>query len=187
LPPCKKCCFSDNFSQDTGDWDVYSDANGEVFYEGGWLHVINYTTAPEDTETMLVGYFDDFILEVDTKLVDGTDNNWHGVICRFQNLGDYYVFNISADGYYYISRFIDYEQTALAGPTYSSHINTGWDVVNTMHIECVGSSFSFSVNGHLLATVTDNSFSDGDIGLLATSWEGSLSEIAFDNLVITEP
>ena len=56
-----------------------------------------------------------------------------------------------------------------------------------MHIECIGSSLSFSVNGHLLDTVTDYSFSDGDIGLLATSWEGDLSEIAFDNLVVTEP
>jgi uncharacterized repeat protein (TIGR02543 family) len=179
--------FSDDFSQDTGHWDVYSDETGEVFYEGGWLHVINYTTADEDTETMLDSYFSDFVLEVDTKLVDGTDNNWHGVVCRFQDLGNYYAFNISADGYYYIAKFVDYEQTALVDATPSAYINTGWDVVNTMRIECDGNSLSFWVNGHLLDTVTDNSFSDGDIGLLATSWEGSLTEIAFDNLVITEP
>jgi uncharacterized repeat protein (TIGR02543 family) len=179
--------FSDGFSHDTGDWDVYSDANGDVFYEGGWLHVMNYTTAPEDTETLLDGYFSNFVLEVDTKLVDGTDNNWHGVICRFQDEGNYYVFNVSADGYYYISRFIDFEQTALADATYSSYINQGVGAVNTMHIECVGSSFRFSANWHLLATVNDSTFSGGQIGFLATSWEGDFSEIAFDNLVVTEP
>lgn len=179
--------FSDDFSQDTGDWDIYSDSNGEVFYESGWLHVINYTTAPEDTETMTDQSFTDFVLEVETKLIDGTDNNWHGVVCRYQDDGNYYVFNISADGYYYISRFSDYEQLTLSGPTQSSYVNLGWDVVNTMRIECVGSSLKLSANGHTLDSVTDNSFSGGTIGLLATAWEGDLSEIAFDNLVITEP
>jgi uncharacterized repeat protein (TIGR02543 family) len=180
--------FSDDFSNpNSGDWDVYTDANGKVFYEDGWLHILNYTTASEDTESMLDGYFSDFALEADTKLVDGTDNNWHGVICRLQDLGNYYVCNISADGYYLISRFVDYDQVALTGPTPSSYINTGWDVVNTVRIECVGNSLSLSVNGHLLDTVYDSNFSSGKIGLLATSWEGDHSEIAFDNLVITEP
>ncbi len=179
--------FSDDFSRDTGDWDVYSDANGDVFYEGGWIHVMNYTTAPEDTETMLNQEFSDFILEIDTKLVDGTDDNWHGVVCRFQDTGNYYVFNISADGYYYISKFADYNQVALSGPTFSDYINLGWDVVNSMYIECVGNKLKLSVNGHQLTSVTDSSFSNGALGLLATSWEGDLSEIAYDNLVITEP
>jgi hypothetical protein len=185
--PTGNVLFSDDFSQDTGYWETYSDANGEVFYEGGWLHVINYTTAPEDTETMLAGYYDDFILEIDTKLIDGTDNNWHGVVCRYLDDGNYYVFNISADGYYYIAKFTDYDQTALAEPTTSSYINTGWDVVNTMYIECNGNRLRLSVNGHTLATVNDDTFRDGYIGLLATAWEGNLSEIAFDNLTISEP
>jgi len=179
--------FSDDFNQDTGDWEIYDDDNGQVFYEGGWLHVLNYTTAPEDTETMTDQYLTDFVLEVETKLIAGTDDNWHGVVCRYQDDGNYYVFNISADGYYYISRFIDYDQTALSEATYSSYINQGWDVVNTMTVECVGNSLKLSVNGHVLDTVSDSTFSGGDIGLLATSWDGDFSEIAFDNLVVTEP
>jgi len=179
--------FSDDFSQDTGDWEIFSRSEGDVFYEGGWLHVMNYTTAPIDTATMLDHYFSDFILEVEVKLVDGTDDNWQGVVCRYQDDGNYYVFNISADGYYYISRFIDYDQTALAEATPSSYINQGWDVVNTMTVECVGNSLKLSVNGHTLASVTDSTFSGGDIGLLVTSWAGDFSEIAFDNLVINEP
>ena len=179
--------FSDDFSHDTGDWEVYSDSNGEVFYEGGWLHVINYTTAPIDTATMLDRNFSDFVLEIDTKLVDGTDNNWQGVVCRYQDNGNYYAFSISADGYYDVVRFVDYDQVALSGPTFSDYINLGWDVVNTIYIECDGNRLKLSVNGHQLTSVTDSAFSDGAIGLLATSWAGDLSEVAFDNLVITEP
>jgi len=179
--------FSDNFSQDTGDWDIFSASEGDAFYEGGWLHVMNYTTATIDTYTMLDRYFSDFVLEVDTKLVDGTDDNWHGVVCRYQDTGNYYAFGISADGYYYIAKFVDGDQIALASITSSSYINQGWDVVNSIRIECIGNSLSLAVNGHTLASVTDSTFSGGEIGLLATALAGSLSEVAYDNLVITEP
>lgn len=180
--------FSDDFSRDNGDWEVFSDNNGKVFYEGGWFHLINYTTAPYDTQSMMTEQdFSDFILEVEVKLIDGTDDNWQGVVGRYQDDGNYYVFNISADGYYYISRFLEHEQLALAEATQSSYINLGWDTVNTMYIECVGNKLKLSVNGHLLASVTDNTFSDGEIGLQVTSWSGDFSEVAFDNLVISEP
>jgi uncharacterized repeat protein (TIGR02543 family) len=179
--------FSDDFSQDTGDWDIYSDSSGQVFYDGGWLHLLSYTTSSFDTYTLAYQYLDDFILEVETKLVDGTDNNWHGVACRYQDDGNFYIFGISADGYYNIAKFVDGELTYLVSPTYTSYINLGWDVVNTITIECIGSSLSLSVNGYLLDFVTDSSFSSGDIGLVASSLAGSFTEIAFDNLVITEP
>ena len=179
--------FYDNFSQDTGDWEVFSNNDGQAFYEDGWFHVINYTTADIDTITLLDRHFTDFVLEVDTQLVDGTDDNWHGVICRYQNIRNYYAFGISADGYYYIAKFVDGEQIALASITHSSYVNEGWDVVNSIRIECIGNKLSLTVNGHTLATVTDSSFSGGNIGFSSTSWAGNLSEIAFDNLVINEP
>lgn len=186
-PPTPTVLFSDDFSQDTGVWDTLSDANGKVFYENGWLHIINYTDAPVDTYTLAHRYFSDFILEVETKLVDGTDDNWHTVSCRFEDEDNYYAFGISADGYYLISKFANGEQIFLAGPTRSSYINQGWDIINLVHIACIGSNLSLSVNGHTLISVTDATFTTGDMGLFATSWAGSLTEIAFDNIVVTEP
>ena len=179
--------FSDDFNQDRGDWEVYSDENGEVFYEDGRLHVINYTTAPIDTFTLLDGNFSDFVLEVDTKLVDGTDDNWHGIVCRFQDVGNYYALAISADGYYLISKFVDGAVVELEPITPSEHIDQGWDTVNSIRVECDGNRLTLSVNGHVLGSVTDSTFSSGAIGLTCTSWAGTLSEIAFDNIVITEP
>ena len=179
--------FSDDFSQNTGVWDTFSASEGSVFYENGWLHLINYTDATLDTGTLAHQYFTDFILEVETKLVDGADDNWHGVTFRYKDDANYYDFNISADGYYYLAKWINDEQIQLAGPTRSSYINQGLGAVNLVHIECIGSSLSLSVNGHTLKTVTDTTFSAGDMGLSATSWAGSLSEIAFDNIVVTEP
>ena len=185
--PTDGALFSDDFSQDRGDWEVYSDADGEVFYDDGWLHVINYTTSPIDTVTLLDGNFSDFVMEVDTKLVDGTDDNWHGIICRYQDDANYYAFAISADGYYLITKFADAAIVDLEPVTQSEHIDQGWDTVNSVRIECNGNRLTLSVNGHVLGSVTDSTFSSGQIGLTCTSWGGTFSQIAFDNLVISEP
>jgi len=179
--------FSDDFSSDTDIWDIFSDEDGSVFYANGWLHLINFTTAPNDTYTLAYQYFTDFVLEVETKLVGGTDDNWQAVSGRLRDEDNYYAFGISADGYYYIAKFVNGEQIPLAGPTSSSYINQGRDVINLIRIELSGSNLSLSVNGHVLKTVTDATFTGGDIALVATSWAGNLTEIAFDNIVVTEP
>jgi hypothetical protein len=179
--------FSDDFSHDTGVWDIFSDADGKAFYENGWLHVMNYTDAPVCTYSLAYQYFADFILEVETKLIDGTDDNWHQVEVRERDINNYYNFGISADGYYEIFKVVNGNQVSLVAPTYSSYINQGVGAVNLIHIECIGSSLSLSVNGYLLTEVTDTTFSAGDIGLAASSLAGSFTEIAFDNLVVTAP
>lgn len=72
-------------------------------------------------------------------------------------------------------------------PTYSTYIKQGQDVINLIRIECIGSNLSLWVNGHLLEEVTDTTFTGGDIALGASSLEASFTEIAFDNIVVSEP
>ena len=132
-------------------------------------------------------YFTDFILEVETWLIGGTDDNWHTVGCRVQNdYTSYYNFGISADGYYEILKFANENRIVLMSPTYSSYINQGVGAVNLIHIECIGSSLSLSVNGHLLWEGTDATFSGGDITLVATALADTFTEVAFDNIVVSD-
>lgn len=66
-------------------------------------------------------------------------------------------------------------------------------MINIVRVECVGSDLSFSVNGHLLANVSDSTFAGGDVGLgaslpVGTSVsESQFTEVAFDNIIITAP
>jgi hypothetical protein len=69
----------------------------------------------------------------------------------------------------------------------SAYIDQGKGVINLIHIECIGSSLSLSVNGHLLATVTDATFTGGDIGLGAAASGDTFTEVVFDNIVVREP
>jgi uncharacterized repeat protein (TIGR02543 family) len=180
--------FSDDFSQDTGVWDIFSDADGEASYENGWLHVTNYTAAGHSTASHANQNFTDFILEVDMKLVAGTIDNWQSVVFRYSGADAYYSAEISADGYYEMQLWVGETLHNLVHPTASSHIHQGQGAVNSVRIECVGNRLSLSVNGHLLAEVFDDTLTSGNIALEVDSISGgTFSEVAFDNLVVTEP
>jgi len=179
--------FSDDFSDESSGWVTSDDEYGQVAYVNGYLHIKDYTYPEATNYGNCQRYFTDFILEVETWLVGGTDDNWHMVPCRLQDNDNYYDFGISADGYYDIVKFVNADKIALVSPTYTPHINQGVDAVNLIHIECIGSSLSLSVNGHELANVTDTAFSGGDIALSASALGGTFTEVAFDNIVVREP
>lgn len=189
----RQVLFSDDFSDESSAWDTYSDTEGSAFYHDGALHLKANTFA----EYAVVSYhrqeFTDFALEVETKLVEGTDDNWHQVFCRIQNtiVPEYYEYAISADGYYRLGKVVNEEPIELVPTTRSIHIHTGENAVNLMRIECVGSNLRLSVNGHLLAETEDSTYASGSLGLAATGWMEqhgkTFTEIAFDNLVVTTP
>ena len=178
--------FSDDFSDESSGWDTFDVSNGQAIYRDGYFYMKDYTddwTIYSESQH----YFTDFVLEAETWLAGGTDDNWYGVMCRYMNSDNFYAFLIRSDGRYGIEKAVDGNRATLIEPTYSSYINQGMDAVNLIHIACIGSSLSLSVNGHLLATVTDDSFTDGDIALVADAVGGTFTEVAFDNIIVTEP
>ena len=187
IPTVPEVLFSDDFSDESSGWVTHDEYDSRVAYLNGCLYVKNYVAFEGTTYAESQRYFTDFILEVETWLVGGTDDNWHAVSCRFKDEYNYYAFAISADGYYTIQKLVDDDKTTFVAPTYSSYINQGVGAVNLIHIECIGSSLSLSVNGHLLEEVTDTTFSGGDITLATNALAGTFTEIAFDNIVVTEP
>jgi len=186
--PLAKILFSDDFSDESSGWDTYSNEAGWVKYQDGWLHMKANTSGDIEIDSYANQHFTDFVLEVETRFVDGTDDNWHSVCCRVDNRNSYYEFSISADGYYRLAVWMmDEDIDPSNRPTSSSHILQGQDAINLLRVECVGNNLRLLVNGHLLTEMTDNRLTEGDITLGVGSLAGTYSEIAFDNLVITEP
>lgn len=185
--------FEDDFSNDASGWDTYSDEYGAAFYQDGWLHVRNNASNEYADYSYAHQYFTDFVLQVETKLVDGSEDNWHFVTARHSGAGNYYNFGISADGYYLVEKWVDGLRTEFREPTLSIYIKQGKGVINIVRVECVGSDLSLSVNGHLLADVSDATFTGGDIALSASLpvgtsvSESQFTEVAFDNIIITAP
>lgn len=179
--------YSDDFSDGSSGWDTYEDEEGSSLYEEGWLHIINYTTTEYDTISLAHQYFEDFVLEVESRLVAGTDENLHIIVARCGRVGSYYAFSISADGWYSIVAITPLWVDVLVEPARSIYIRQGKDITNLVRVECVGTALRLSVNGNLLAEVTDTRFRSGDIGLGASSFANEFTEVAFDNVVVTAP
>jgi hypothetical protein len=135
--------------------------------------------------------FDDVVIRVEARQVSGPNDNAYGIICRYQNEENFYVFLISGDGYYAIGKY----QTGDENVVYltengqfqpSDAINTGI-ASNEMEVSCLGNELSLAVNGAPLVSVNDPTFVTGDIGLAASTLQAATGVIEFDNVQVAAP
>jgi hypothetical protein len=179
--------FQDDFSGTDSGWEVGEYDGGDVGYKDGAYFV----TSPVK-DTMMWGVanrsFDNVVIEVDAiQISSGPEsNNAYGVVCRTQDNGDGYYLRISGDGYYGIAKAEGQEFVALVEWASSSAINKG-NATNRIRAVCNGATLELFVNGQKVATAEDSTFVTGDIAFSATTYEEEMTEIHFDNLVVTQP
>ncbi len=160
---------------------------GEVWREGGELHLLNYTDSPYGTWAYAEQSVADVVVQVDSRFVAGSDNNWHQLICRSVDGDNYITAEYSADGYVFVKAVVDGEDLVAHDVTQSRIVRLGTSAVNTMRLECLGDTIRFSLNDTLLTEFTDTQPAAGDIVLGVSSLDGDYSEIAYDNLVVSAP
>lgn len=203
--------FSDDFSDRNSGWDRYSDMGGITDYENG-IYRIYVSEANWDYWANPGKSFTDVRVEVDATQAGGPDDNDIGIICRYKNVDDFYLVNItsasfsgenktvvdemdhfyffliSSDGYYAIGKSVGDEIVYIGQDTMlpSDDINILL-VTNHIRADCIGSELSLYVNGKLLASVTDNNFASGDVGLMAGTYDTPGTDIHFDNFVVYDP
>jgi hypothetical protein len=132
----------------------------------------------------------DVSIEVDARVAAGAQDGHYGVLCRYQDADGFYYFAVSADGYYAIFRRAEGDMEILTGDgsgmLSSPHIKTGYQVNRVLAV-CDGDNLSLYVNDQWLATVTDDTYARGDVGIGASSGPGGGTRIVFDNFVVTAP
>ncbi len=180
--------FTDDFSDDGSGWDIYEDSDGSVGYLDGAYRI---TVATSDFLFWGNPYQDlqnDVKVAVDATKAGGPDDNEYGLICRYVDEGNFYMFAISSDGYAAITMYQNDEFAILSGETgiQSDAIRQG---AATNHIEatCIGSSLALYINDTLVVSATDSSHTGGDVGLYAGSFDTGGVDIRFDNFVVSKP
>jgi hypothetical protein len=179
--------WSDDFSDPSSGWLAESDASAEVEYRDGTMHVL--VKAPNSLAwASIERELDDFRVAVEATQAGGPDDNEYGVLVRMQDADHFYCFSISGDGYYLVSKYDGKEWEALSGDDWlpADAINLGM-AMNLIEIVCQGTTMTFLVNGVQLATVEDNSYSRGGIGLYAGSFFEPDVQVYFDNLRVDSP
>lgn len=183
--------FQDDFSgeQNCG-WVEYNRGGAVVGIADGMLSI--QTSQPGQLWWTNPGRsFDDVIISVSAQQVSGPNDNAYGVICRYQDEQNFYIFLISGDGYYAIGKY----QSGGDGVQYltengqfveSQAINQG-TVSNQIQASCVGDELRLAVNGVPLLEVTDPTFVNGDVGLGVSTFQPGTAVVNFDDMRVTAP
>jgi hypothetical protein len=118
----------------------------------------------------------------------GPDNNLYGVICRYQDQQNYYAFMISSDGYYGIYRRQAgiISRMGLTQMGFSEAILRG-DQTNEILALCQGDQLVLYVNDIKLLQVTDDTFTHGDVGLVAGNLTTPGTDILFNYFIVLKP
>jgi hypothetical protein len=205
-----KIPFFDDFSDTNSGWH-----NGAIMSSGNITEYINgsyriYVGSPHQLQMSILNPLSaprDVRIEVDALKVAGTDQNNIGIICRYEDGNTFYLLEISSDGRANINKYVNGEPSDIPENTPTkSPVETGmsWnELVNLMqgvyesihtgattnHIraDCIGNNISLYVNGEMIISVTDYSFSSGSVGLAAGTYDNGGTDILFDNFSVVRP
>lgn len=182
--------FQDDFSNKDGEWDqVNVDGEGITDYSND-AYQIKVETANTDVWANPDGQsFTNVRVEVSAqKVAGGTDNNDFGVICRYKDESNFYFFIISSDGYYGIGKVIGGAQELIGMDSMlPSDAIIGGDATNTIRGDCIGDTLTLFVNGEQVDSQTDADLKEGNVGLMAGTFDETYTEILFDDFVVRKP
>jgi hypothetical protein len=179
--------FQDNFSRTLSGWDRHSQGAYTAEYQDGQYRM--RIDSPHADAVSNPGLdFTDVRVQVEATKVDGPDNNLFGIICRYQDPGDFYFFAVSSDGYAGIGVSKGGRRHLLSNDTLlpSTNVLKG-AATNVIRAECVGYQLNLFVNGSLVSQAQAAEWAEGDVGLMVGSYDVGGVEIAFDNLSVTQP
>ncbi len=178
--------FSDDFSDPDSGWDRFSDDTGITDYENDSYKIGVYA------ETMFywanpARNYEDIAVEVITTKISGGDDVQYGIVCRHQDVDNWYALVVSADGYAAIrKRFQGSDLEYIAEWVDASVINQG-NATNLLRAECIGTRLALYANGVLLLEVNDADIPIGDAGLMAGTFSETSVEVLFDNFLVISP
>lgn len=181
--------YQDNFRDPNSGWAHHQTANSTMDYVSGGYHIDVTTTDLMAFATSGQSFQSNVSIEVDAAKTAGPDDNYLGIICRYQDTDNFYFFAISSDGYAGIAMYKANSMSVLSGSSFesSSAVNQG-AATNHIRADCIGDTLTLYVNGTQVYSVTDSTFgSGGDAGLLARANSTSGVDILFSNFVVSKP
>lgn len=179
--------FKDDFSTQSGGWSTHVDASSFSGYSRGgfrlWADIPNYQF------WSIPGLnFKDVLINTHATKLSGPDDNYFGVICRYQDPENFYALVIGSDGYYGIFKMLQGRFELIERPVmdYSDDIQPG-NTTNEIRALCQGNQLVLLVNETKLIEVTDNSLAFGDVGLIAGNFAEPGVDVLFDYFIVAKP
>jgi TolB protein len=177
--------YEDDFSDSFGGWDDAFDTytrkvygNNRYQIEVNASNLVAWGLANRDVA--------DFEVQVEARQESGDAKNSYGLLFRFQDRDNFYRFDISGDGHYLLSKFVEGQWFTLVDWTPSENINQG-TADNILKVSAFGPNITIWANGQALASVTDDSLTRGNFGFFAGTFAEPTTWVSFDNLKMWLP
>ncbi len=179
--------YHDDFSDPASGWPKTVSTNGTLGYADGTYQML-VQSAGYDLRAVSGQTYGEVQIEVDATRLAGPVDNRFGLICRFQDMDNYYFFIISSDGYYAIGKIKNGAASLLGQEmmAYSAAIVQG-SGPNRLRFDCIGNILTGTVNGQAVAITNDADFSGGDAGLITGAFDETGVEVSFDNFMVYKP
>lgn len=180
LPAGGEIVYQDDFSNEVTEWPQ----GKNTYYKNGRYYVL----VPSENQYQWIKGGEnlrDMVIQIDTRVEQSSGNGDYGVICRYQNDNNLYLFEITQDAYYAIFKMMDAEFYLLIDFTYSDMLV---GLKNSkLEVACIGDILTFAVNGKLVGEVSDRSFDTGDYGFFVGTFNEGGNLISFDNVIVSQP
>jgi hypothetical protein len=181
-PPARFDDFEEPYPSDF--WSDEATDTSERFFDEGAYQIAIY-----EPQTVAWGLADDlafenFLAATDASAWAGPLDNQLGIIFRYEDRNNFYIYRISSDGYYSLARLVDGEWESLVSWTASEAIDQEEDAKNLLELLVEDGSIHMLVNGELLDTFEDEDSYEGGIGLMAGAYDEADVQIGFDNFAV---
>ncbi len=129
--------------------------------------------------------YGDQVIDLDTRVISGPPEIQYGVILRLsRDNNQFYVFDVSRDGYVGLFRFNRPDWVVLLPYTFSTAVKTGTGT-NHLQIYAQQDHFALYVNGTFINTLIDGGIDSGRIGFYVESKDANAA-VGFSNLKVNQ-
>jgi hypothetical protein len=176
--------LKDDFSSSSSGWSTSSGTEGAVEYSGD-----RYVISVLENNWILWGLSDEkglSNLHIEITATDAIpdEHAGFGIVCHYQDDANFYYLGIGADSFYTIAKFEADEATAIVGDGWmeSDKITANADSYR-IGADCGNGSLALYVDGELIDSASDTTFSKGQVGVFALSADTGTAEVHFDDFL----
>lgn len=175
--------YRENFGDADSGWCVDSDDTSALDYsEGQYVFEVNDTEwfvwcNPDEN-------FDDIHVEVTAENTGGTSDTVFGLMCHYQSANDdFYYAGITSAGDYTIRLYQGGEDDILAEGTSDE---LALDAASyKLAMDCGNGQIALYVDDVQIDSASDDTYTNGDIGLFAWTGDDVPAEVRFDDMLVT--
>jgi len=175
--------LADDFDDPESGFVRSGDERSRLSYEDG-RYTIGVVPESSIAWSSRSGSLLDFVMEVAVSA--DAEVGFGGVVFHKQGDSQFYTFAITPDGQHSLMTSGEAAEPILNWQD-SSHIRTG-AATNLLRVVRLGATVALYVNGQYLDSVEDATFTEGEVGVLAGTFEGETHALFhFDNLRVYAP